>query len=90
MVDKNHSKSIDSVYKFDFINKNLIKSAHRMNYERSNHGICYMFPYIYVVGGNKEKDETTCINKCERMNIETTKWELIADCQFKSSCCSIC
>ena len=61
-----------------------------MNYGRNNHAITYLNNYIYVVGGNKEQDENSAFDKCERMSTLTEKWEVIASCKFKSSGCSIC
>ncbi len=40
-----------------------------MRFERSQHGICYAYDSIFVVGGSSNDEEDVCINKFERYDI---------------------
>jgi hypothetical protein len=59
-----------------------------MNYPRSSHGVAYLQNRIYVVGGFEHKHVMT--KRCERFNLKTRKWEIIAPLNYAATSLSLC
>ena len=41
---------LGDIYKYESLNKNLL-SVGNMKIPRSSHGVCFVYPYIYLIGG---------------------------------------
>lgn len=75
------------IYQYDWTTCAL-KPLGNMNNARSSHGIAFLGGKIYVVGGYEHKHVMT--KRCERFNLTTRKWEIIASLNFAASSLSLC
>ncbi|EAR85568.1 kelch motif protein (macronuclear) [Tetrahymena thermophila SB210] len=87
-VDVNQkSYVLNTCYKLNYRQATL-EPISSMYYPRSNHGIAFCEGYIYVCGGSTNQDNT-CLDKCERFDVEIGRWEQISSLNQKCSGCSL-
>ncbi|KAL4497400.1 hypothetical protein ABPG72_011335 [Tetrahymena utriculariae] len=87
-VDVNQkSYVLNTCYKLNYRQATL-EPISSMYYPRSNHGIAFCEGYIYVCGGSTNQDNT-CLDKCERFDVEIGRWEQISSLNQKCNGCSL-
>ena len=75
-------RATSQVSKFNY-RTSYLDPCQNMNYPRHSHSICWADGSIYVVGG-AVSDQDEYLNKCEKFDVETSRWTIIADCKYGS------
>ena len=82
-----NGKKVGTTFVFDAAKRTLKPIAEMVN-ARSSHSACYMNGYIYAVGGFLNGQVYTTM--CERFNISSNQWKVIAPMNYNSVAASLC